>query len=78
MNGGTKMSATAVLSSRFRISIPEAVRKEQHWEAGQEWAFVPKGKGVLLIPVPELGHLAGIAKVVAKGTRTESYRDRRD
>jgi AbrB family looped-hinge helix DNA binding protein len=57
-----KMSRTATLSSKFQISIPKAVREERHWEAGQEFVFIPKGKGVLAIPVPELGQLAGIAQ----------------
>jgi AbrB family looped-hinge helix DNA binding protein len=68
------MPATATLSSKFQISIPKAVREEQHWEAGQDFVFIPKGKGVLLMPVPELEQLAGIAK----GARKEDYRDRGD
>jgi hypothetical protein len=27
-------------------------------EAGQEFVFIPKGKGVLVMPVPELDQLA--------------------
>lgn len=68
------MSATATLSSKFQISIPKAVRDEQHWEAGQEFVFLPKGKGVLVMPVPSLGQLAGIAK----GANKDGYRDRKD
>jgi len=68
------MPATATLSSKFQISIPKAVREEQHWEAGQDFVFIPKGKGVLLMPVPELEQLAGIAK----GARKDDYRDRED
>lgn len=68
------MSATATLSSKFQISIPKAVREDQRWEAGQEFVFIPKGKGVLLMPVPELRELAGIAR----GARNEDYRDRDD
>lgn len=45
------MAATATLSSKFQISIPKAVREEQQWEAGQEFVFIPKGKGVLVLPV---------------------------
>ncbi len=48
------MSATTILSSRFKISIPKAVREEQSWEVGQELALVPRGKGLLLIPVSEM------------------------
>ena len=65
---------TATLSSKFQISIPKAVRDEQRWEAGQEFVFIPKGKGVLVIPVPEMEHLAGIAK----GANKHGYRDRKD
>ena len=68
------MSATAILSSKFQISIPKAVREEQHWKAGQEFVFIPKGKGVLVMPVPELEQLAGMAK----GASRDGYRDRKD
>jgi len=68
------MSATATLSSKFQISIPKAVRDALHWEAGQEFVFIPKDKGVLVMPVPELQELAGIAH----GARKEGYRDRKD
>lgn len=68
------MSATATLSAKFQISIPKSVREEQQWEAGQEFVFIPKGKGVLVMPVSELGQLAGIAK----GARKDDYRDRKD
>lgn len=68
------MAATATLSSKYQISIPKAVREELHWKAGQEFVFIPKGKGVLVMPVPELSQLAGIAK----GANPEGYRDRED
>ena len=68
------MSVTATLSCKFQISIPKVVRDEQQWQAGQEFVFIPKGKGVLVMPVPELDDLAGIAK----GARKEDYRDRED
>jgi len=68
------MTITATLSSKFQISIPKAVCEKQRWEIGQEFAFIPKGKGVLLMPVPELEQLTGIAR----GARTDGYRDRED
>ncbi|CBL44178.1 transcriptional regulator, AbrB family [gamma proteobacterium HdN1] len=71
---GAIMTATVTLSSKFQISVPKSVREEQRWEAGQEFVFIPKGKGVLIMPVPELEQLAGIAK----GARTDDYRDRED
>ena len=68
------MSNTATLSSKFQISIPKAVRDDRRWNAGQKFAFIPKGTGVLLVPVPELNVLAGIAK----GANSENYRERED
>lgn len=69
-----KMSDTATLSTKFQISIPKRVRDARKWKAGQEFAFIPKGSGVLLVPVPERDRLAGIAK----GAKPENYRDRKD
>ncbi len=68
------MSDTATLSSKFQISIPKAVREAQGWEAGQEFVFIHKGAGVLLVPVPTLDELRGIAT----GADPTGYRDRRD
>ena len=68
------MSDTATLSSKFQISIPKQVRQGQGWQAGQEFVFIPKGKGVLVMPVPDRLRLRGIAR----GAQAEDYRDRSD
>lgn len=68
------MAETATLSSKFQISIPKGIRAAQHWEAGQVFAFIPKGTGVLLVPVPDRRSLGGMAK----GADTTGYRDRSD
>jgi AbrB family looped-hinge helix DNA binding protein len=68
------MAASATLSTKYQICIPKAVREQQRWKAGQEFVFIPKGKGVLVMPVPELKELAGMAK----GARRDDYRDRKD
>jgi AbrB family looped-hinge helix DNA binding protein len=65
---------TATLSAKFQISIPKAIRTARRWRAGQVFAFIPKGEGMLLVPVPDLGNLAGMAR----GARPEDYRDRTD
>lgn len=71
---GMKMAATATLSSKFQISIPKAVREQQQWQAGQEFVFIPKGAGVLVMPVPARNTLQGIAR----GANPDNYRDRQD
>jgi AbrB family looped-hinge helix DNA binding protein len=68
------MADTATLSSKFQISIPKAVRAAQHWEAGLTFAFIPKGTGVLLVPVPQRDALKGLAR----GAKPEDFRDRAD
>ncbi len=68
------MTAIATLSSKYQISIPKSIREEQHWQSGQKFVFIPKGKGMLMMPVPELEQLAGIAT----GANTENFRDRND
>ncbi len=68
------MSETATLSTKFQISIPKAIRSAQAWEAGLTFAFIPKGTGVLLVPVPKRDALKGLAR----GANAADYRDRED
>lgn len=68
------MADSATLSSKFQISIPKAVREAQGWKAGEELVFIPKGGGVLLVRVPTIDELRGIAK----GAKSEDIRDRND
>jgi AbrB family looped-hinge helix DNA binding protein len=63
---------TAKLSSKFQISIPKSIRTAKRWQAGQVFAFIPKGEGMLLVPVPTREELAGLAR----GEKPRNYRDR--
>jgi AbrB family looped-hinge helix DNA binding protein len=65
---------TATLSAKFQISIPKAIRAARCWQAGQVFAFIPKGEGMLLVPVPKLEELSGLAR----GAKRKGYRDRSD
>jgi AbrB family looped-hinge helix DNA binding protein len=65
---------TAKLSAKFQICIPKAVRTARHWQAGQVFAFIPKGEGMLLVPVPKVEELSGLAC----GANPDGYRDRTD
>jgi len=66
------MPNTATLSKCFQIAIPEAIREARNWEPGQRFAFIPKGTGVLLVPVPRKADLKGLVK----GARNTNGRDR--
>ena len=68
------MTDTTTLSEKFQISIPKAVREVQGYKPGQRFAFVPKGTGIILVPVPTLEELAGSAK----GANPAGWRDRND
>jgi len=68
------MAATATLSSKFQISIPKKVREEHNWKAGQEFAFIPRPGGVMLVPVPELEDILG----ALPNANPNDYRDRND
>jgi AbrB family looped-hinge helix DNA binding protein len=65
---------TTTLSSKYQISIPKEVREAQGWKPGQEFAFVPRGGGVVLVPVPTIEELFGMAR----GANPDGYRDRDD
>jgi bifunctional DNA-binding transcriptional regulator/antitoxin component of YhaV-PrlF toxin-antitoxin module len=65
---------TSTLSSKFQFRVPEVIRTARRWQTGQIFAFVPKGQGMLLVPVPKRDELAGLAR----GAKPESYRDRTD
>ena len=68
------MADTTTLSSKFQISIPKSVREAKGWKAGQEFAFVPRDGGIMLVPVPTIDELRGIAR----GADPTGYRDRDD
>lgn len=63
---------TTTLSSKFQVTLPETLRANRQWQPGQEFAFIPKEIGVLLVPIPSREELAGIAH----GANPEDYRDR--
>ena len=68
------MTVHRKLSSKYQVSIPGAVRERMAWRPGQKIAFIARADGVLMVPIPERGTLAG----VARGLDPEGYRDRRD
>jgi AbrB family looped-hinge helix DNA binding protein len=68
------MTLQSTLSPKYQVSIPKALRQQLNWRAGQKLTFIPKGKGVLIIPVPDRDALVGIAR----GANVDDYRDRND
>jgi AbrB family looped-hinge helix DNA binding protein len=68
------MTSGSTLSPKYQVSIPKALRRQLNWLPGQKLAFIPKGKGVLMLPVPDREALVGIAR----GVKVENFRDRND
>jgi AbrB family looped-hinge helix DNA binding protein len=68
------MADASTLSSKYRISIPKAVRERMSWRPGQRIAFIARSDGILMVPIPEREALAGSAR----GSNPEGYRDRGD
>ena len=64
--------STAVLSSKFQISIPKDIREAMHFKPGQQLTFLRVGKSLRLVPVPRLEDLFGMGK----GANTDDIRDR--
>ncbi len=68
------MAAASTISPKYQVSIPKAVRDQLGWRPGQKLAFIPKGNGLLMIPVPNREELVGLTR----GADTSDYRDRND
>jgi len=68
------MTAISTLSSRYRVSIPKAVRECMGWRPGQKIAFFAKAEGVLMVLIPEREALAGMAR----GSNPDRFRERSD
>ena len=68
------MTASAMLSSKYQITIPKTVRERMSLRPGRRIAFFERADGVLLVPLPNREELAGFAK----GANPKEYRDRND
>jgi len=62
------------LNSKYQLTIPKELRDREKWKPGQEFALIPRGDTIVLVPVPKRDELMGIAK----GANPEGYRDRND
>ncbi|MFP4130798.1 AbrB/MazE/SpoVT family DNA-binding domain-containing protein [Thiohalospira sp.] len=66
--------ASATLSSKYQIAIPKAIRAELDLQAGQQFAVIPKGSAIELVPLRSLASARGLLR----GADTTDYRDRTD
>jgi AbrB family looped-hinge helix DNA binding protein len=56
---------TVLVSPKFQVVIPKAIRKQLGLKAGQRIQFVTQGDQIALKPVPSAEEMAGILKAWA-------------
>ena len=68
------MTDTSTISPTYQVTIPETLRDKGRWRPGQKLAFIQKGSGLLMIPVPTREEMADLTR----GADVSDYRDRND
>lgn len=68
------MLETITLSSDLQITIPKAFADAESWVPGQKFALIPRNGGAMIVPIPTIDELFGIAE----GADPTGYRDRDD
>jgi len=66
--------ASVKLSSKYQIAIPKAIREELELRAGQQFAVIPKGSTIELVPLRSMVSARGLLR----GADPADYRDRTD
>lgn len=65
---------SVTLSSKYQVVVPKAIRTELGLEAGQQFAIIPKGSVIELVPLRSLDSARGMLR----GADGSDYRDRTD
>ena len=66
--------ASVTLSSKYQIAIPKAIREDLDLQAGQQFAVIPKGGAIELVPLRTMASPRGLLR----GADPADYRDRTD
>ena len=66
------MTTSTTLSPDFEITLPRDLCARLGWVPGQDFVFLPKLSGVLILPVPSQQDLKGIAT----GASAHDFRER--
>ncbi|MDF1854245.1 AbrB/MazE/SpoVT family DNA-binding domain-containing protein [Pseudooceanicola sp.] len=66
------MTTSTTLSPDFKITLPRDLCARLGWVPGQDFIFLPKPGGVLILPVSSLDELKGIAT----GASARDFRER--
>jgi AbrB family looped-hinge helix DNA binding protein len=66
--------AHAVISPKFQVVIPKAIRRDAGLQSGQVVQIVSKGGVISLVPDQPVGRMRGYLK----GMRTSALREKKD
>ncbi len=66
--------AHAVISPKFQVVIPKAVRRDAGLQSGQVVQIIAKGGVITLVPDRPVGRMRGYLK----GMRTSALREKKD
>ncbi|MBI4063116.1 MAG: AbrB/MazE/SpoVT family DNA-binding domain-containing protein [Elusimicrobia bacterium] len=61
----------AILSTKYQLVIPRAIRQRLHLRSGQRMMFLIKGNVITLVPERSLSELRGIARGIKHGPLRE-------
>lgn len=61
----------AILSTKYQLVIPRAIRQQLHLRSGQRMIFLVKGDVITLVPERPLSELKGIAQGIKPGPLRE-------
>lgn len=65
---------SVVISSKYQVVIPKAIRAQLDLKPGQRVSVIVKGRGLEIVPTPDVKALRG----VLSGADPSDYRDRND
>lgn len=65
---------SVVISSKYQVVIPKAVRRQLDLKPGQRVSVIVKGRGLEIVPTPDVKALRGMLE----GADPSDYRDRSD
>jgi len=65
---------SVVISSKYQVVIPKAIRRQLDLKPGQRVSVIVKGRGLEIVPTPDVKSTRGMLE----GADPGSYRDRTD
>lgn len=65
---------SVIISSKYQVVIPKAIRRQLDLKPGQRVSVIVKGRGLEIVPTPDVESTRGMLQ----GADHSGYRDRTD